>query len=272
MKKFLIYMTANEKNYITDFRNFKRIASHNAGCSNVFLILVVSEVKTKSTYDEKITKALCSIAMKNPQLCGCSVIFKPNKGRDFSSALCAMNFIVKFVGQQDAHCLFVNRSAIGPLKDNWFAEFLEQLELTGSRIAGITVNQSGLNGAKVTCNNLHVQTYAYMCKKSFFQTLLDKFPGVDRETKEDLIVYGEIELSRMALQNGGKISCLAWPNITFPSEDQQGNWIPKDDIKREVKNLPYLHRTNIWLKRSVSDYMSLFNFLVWKSLVFLFGK
>ena len=241
---YLIYATANKSTYADDFLNFLLMIKKHPGVSLVQILVVVSEIQSKSKYDEEVIRILKKEIEKHSHLNLLDVIFKSNIGRDFSSVKVGLEYLSKIVEGQ-ATIMVRNRSCFGPFMSNWYLVYKELLE-SNSNIAmvGNTINFSGLPDSKTDGPLTHIQTYVYMTPWSYISNLIEDFPGQNEVTWESIVNKGEIGLSQKALHNGYSIACLLWPDRLFNLQTSRAPELPQSDIKALVKDLPFLHRKN----------------------------
>lgn len=242
-KNHLAYLTANDDgSYIKDMLNFKNMAMFNPGVDQIDLYIAVSAVKPFTDADTRKIGHLINIFKNCRWVRVQKVILKGNIGRDFSSAYVCLKEISK-----TADCLDIvmvkNRSGYGPLCNNWFEAYATQLRSNIEiGLVGSTINFSGHPKRNQHSINTHVQTYVYMSYWKYFSAILNVFPAIRCTDRLNLIVEGEIGLSRMFMENGLALSCLAWPDQTFTLTCPNAPQLSQVDIKRKVKNIPIRYK------------------------------
>lgn len=249
-KNFLIYVTANEGNFLADFYNFYLMTKYRPGVDNIELIVVVSDVIRDSNSEKAFLRIMEYLSTQTPSINLNSVIKKGNIGRDFSSVKIALDEISSFAKPED-YVMIRNRSSIGPLQDNWYQRFInifhsdEKIGLVGN-----TINL--IHHPKIRKNELapHIQTYVFLSLFSVFNSLRENFPGMNENDRLKVIEHGEIGLSSTLLEAGYLIKCLYWPKILFGKTISIPESLPQKDIKKEVSRLPFRHRKSIgWLQK-----------------------
>lgn len=241
--KFLAYLTANDDRfYIKDLLNFTNMCKYNPGVEHMEVFVAISAVRPFDSRDVTYIKQLVSIFSNCPWVTLKKVILKGNVGRDFSSAYVCLKEIGKNASDNDV-VMVKNRSGYGPLYTGWFGAY-EKLLSSDSVIGlvGSTINFSNHPKAKYYGVSTHVQTYVYMSVWKHLAAMADIFPAVSCVDRVDLIVEGEIGLSRMFLNKGLALACLAWPDELFTRERLTNPLLPQADIKRKVKNVPIRYK------------------------------
>jgi hypothetical protein len=148
-------------------------------------------------------------------------------------------------GNDDDYCLFVNRSGYGPYRDGWYSRYVDSLETSGSSLVGTTINFLGHPLGKQREVSTHVQTYAYLASLATLRPLIGQFPAENEVDRVALIDAGEIGLSAFVLENGGSLSCLAWPGHKFDLHNPTSADLPLADIKKIVKDFPFLYKRGL---------------------------
>lgn len=249
----MCYSTANETDFFADFMNFSKLARYDPGVPEVELFLVISEVRPATDADWRMAEKLMRLAAQNTKIRCQSIHFKSNVGRDFSSAALGLLQMVKCGSDQDL-CLFVNRSGYGPYQNGWFARYANQLNASAASLVGTTINFSGHPNGKRRQVNTHVQTYAYLAKLSTLRPLADQFPAAQETDRIALIDAGEIGLSAWVMETGGKLSCLAWPEHCFSTENPIATELPQNDMKKSARNFPFIYKRR--LRREVNGWLN----------------
>jgi hypothetical protein len=240
---FLSYATANDDpGYAYDFAHFANMLRHRSGVPQVELYVAVSEATPRTRRDERIAALLKRRFNADSPVKLRSLEFKSNLGRDFSSAAHNLRLIAQRADDQD-FLLFLNRSAYGPLTDDWYLRYVEQyLRFPSTQLCGSTINLCGHPNLPPRPHATHVQTYAFLGRMRDFRPFLDDFPG-ERETERlRVIELGEIGLSARILERGGSLTCLAWPDRYLSRAQSTWPDLPHRDIKEEVQGLPFHYR------------------------------
>lgn len=241
--KYIAYLTANDDGaYTKDFINFMNMCIYHPGVEHINLFVAISAVRPFDDKDSQTITRLLSI------FDGCSwitvkgVVLKGNGGRDFSSAYVCLKSIASYASNDDV-VMVKNRSGYGPLAAGWFDEY-EKCLLSDSRIGlvGSTINFSGHPKVQSAGITTHVQTYVYVSFWKYFAQVVDVFPAIKCTNRLNLIDEGEIGLSRMFLDKGLALACLAWPGELFTRERPTSSLLPQADIKRKVKNVPIRYK------------------------------
>lgn len=242
-KNYLAYLTANDdSSFIKDMLNFMNMAKFNPGVDQIELFIAVSAVRPFTDADNKKIRQLVSIFKECRWIDVKKVILKGNIGRDFSSAYVCLDEISKTADGQDM-VMVKNRSGYGPLCNNWFEAYAAQLRNNSETgLVGSTINFSGHPKKNQHSINTHVQTYVYMSYWKHFSAILDVFPATRCTDRLNLIVEGEIGLSRLFMEKGLALSCLAWPEQSFTLTHQNEPQLPQGDIKRKVRDVPIRYK------------------------------
>ena len=240
---FLSYATANDDpGYAYDFAHFGNMLRRDPGVPRVEMYLAISEATPRSRRDERTSARLAAQLEASERICLRSMDFKSNVGRDFSSAASNLRRIAQAAGDDD-FVLFLNRSAYGPLTDNWYHQYVAQyLKFANAQLCGSTINFCGHPNLPPRSAATHVQTYVFLGRMRDFSQFLDYFPG-ERETERLRVIdEGEIGLSNRILNGGGALTCLAWPDYAFTKDAATSSALPHRDIKEEVRGLPFQYR------------------------------
>lgn len=245
---FMSYGTANDTDFFADFMNFRRMSRMDPGVDRVELVVSISEVRPKNSYDLKIVKKLERLVEKNPKIVCRDIGFKSNIGRDFSSAARALRF-ADLHGTDDDYILFSNRSGYGPFSSSWYKKYVQLLEERGASLVGSTINGSGHPNGKSRGFSPHVQTYAYLGKVGKLRPFVKDFPAENIVDRTALIDEGEVRLSKDLLAEGGGIACLAWPDELFTNDSTDSSRLLGGDMKTQANGLPFLYKRR--LKRQV---------------------
>ncbi|MGH1485101.1 MAG: hypothetical protein ACRBCI_02700 [Cellvibrionaceae bacterium] len=156
------------------------------------------------------------------------VTYRQNIGQDIG----AYDFIYRQLMEENytGDILFMNSSVRGPHENGWlkkYQDLFNRHENTG--LAGITLNS--YYSTRKKSFDPHVQSFFLY---SNMQILKDVFPdgiynGQTGEEKRDLIINGEIGISRKVLDKGYGISCSAFPEFCYKKDDE---WtIPFGDMR-----------------------------------------
>lgn len=242
--KYLAYLTANDdRSYVKDLINFRNMCRYNPGVEHIYLVVAVSAVRPFDDLDIMYINRLVSIFSACPWLTLNKVILKGNIGRDFSSAHVCLKEIEKYASDNDV-VMVKNRSGYGPLSAGWF-EVYEKLFVPGNNIGlvGSTINFSGHPKASTDGITTHVQTYVYVSIWKYFAEIVDNFPAISCVDRLNLIAEGEIGLSRLFLDRGLTLTCLAWPGQAFTREHPTDMSLPQTDIKKHPgKKIPIRYK------------------------------
>jgi hypothetical protein len=213
---YMSYSTANDHPwYRADLWNFRNLAIFDPGVSSVELFVAVSEVRPRRRSDDQIVNALVEIAQQNARIAVRSVTFKSNVGRDFSSAAANLRQIAT-VARDDDYILFLNRSALGPYRSDWYNEYVAQYEkFQDVALCGSTISfkPHPLRPVQGVCT--HVQSYVYLSQLKHMAPMKEDFPGETATSRLDAIEFGELALSRFMLHKGFALTSLAWPTLAF---------------------------------------------------------
>jgi hypothetical protein len=239
-----------------DAVNFERMARLSPGSGPLQVVVAVSAARPFTETDRLRVARLVAILERSPHICGVTVIFKGNVGRDFSSAYACLREISRSAAPDDV-VMVKNRSGYGPLKADWFGAYARLLSSRDDLgMVGSTINFVGLDDRPRAPVMTHVQTYAYVSHWSDLAAIVDRFPAIDRTDRVEVIEHGEIGLSRMILESGRSIACLAWPTHRFTLERPTDPELPHYDVKKCVwKALPIRYRFDEyerynWLSRA----------------------
>lgn len=227
---FYCYATANDSRlYLKDVQNFLRIKKKQTGYSKVILFVAISTVKKVNIFDSIFRFCITKLFKNHPTIELREIFFKSNIGRDFSSYEQLLLKVAPIANQND-YIFFQNRSGYGPLKNNWYTSFVEQLDrFPSSAICGSTINFKDHN---LRSNNTlpHIQTFAFLTKVKFTNLLHGIFPGSTETDKLGVICNGEIAYSQFFLKKGYTITCIEWPQheISNSTEPFEGNDIKEN--------------------------------------------
>ncbi len=249
---FHCYVTANDKRlYLQDICNLIKIKNTPSGYLKTYLYVAISKVKTLNILD-KIFVFIVKILFHNHKNISLKkILFKENKGRDFSSYSILNQKILKVALDSD-YVFFQNRSAYGPYQKNWLQFFVNQYEKFYSiAICGSTIN---FNCYQYSENNemlAHVQTYAFLIQVTYLKMLGQTFPAENEINRMKIIQKGEIDLSQFFLKRNYRITCLEWNNNAF---GYRCSPISNIDVKEHVqKKHPFYHRSYFKKKRKIKN-------------------
>jgi hypothetical protein len=257
---FVSYASANDEPYHTDLTHLHSMINFSSGVGVVNMYISISKVVDREFCDGlfRLVCWLISLGSKNLKIK--SITIKDNVGRDFSSHHHNCQKIFRS-GKDTDFVLFLNRSAYGPLSDNWFLDYLNLYNgFSDVSIAGTTINFLGHPSITTEGPTSHVQTYAFLMRVGDCKKYLMSLPAQHEENRLRIIAYGEIELSKRVLLSGKAITCLAWPSYIFTLQNQNVDHLPRRDIKAEVTGLPFLHRYGRYVIRP-HYYLILFDLL-----------
>jgi hypothetical protein len=239
---YLAYATANDKpRYFLDARNFERLVARAPGVERIELFIAVSEVRPRSSADDRAVAGLLKILAREPRIRVRQVAYKSNTGRDISSFAHCLEAIAAEAAADD-YVLCLNRSAFGPMRDDWYGAFVRQFGRDGRiGLCGNSINFSGYPDLPDRGRFTHVQTYCFFGRPRMLREYFAGLPGLRAETKEDAIRGGEIALSRAVLRAGLGLSCLAWPEHVFVEPDPYHPSLPVDNISENLSTTPFRH-------------------------------
>ena len=249
------YATANEGDYHEDYLHFSNLAQFDPGVDKISLYIAISEVKKRSSSDEKKIYSLARIAENNKKIIVKTVQFKSNTGRDFSSAATNLRSIYPTASQDD-YVLFVNRSAYGPHCHSWYKTYINQYEkFQNVFLCGSTINFLGHPNTRMQrSTHTHIQTYAYLSQIRHLSMILKHFPGEGEDTRLGVIDHGEVGLSQFFMEAGGAITCLAWPDHYFDQVKPNCYDLPQQDIKKESSTYPFKYKYKSYKKQRRLQY------------------
>lgn len=243
---FISYASANDDvSFYVDYLHFRNRSRFRSGVPKTELFVAISEVIPFTPLQHDIWAAFYRrFSVTEIELS--SVSFKSNIGRDFSSHALNLRLISKQASSGD-YVLFLNRSAYGPLCDDWYGAYVKQFErYEGTALCSSTINLAGHPSLEADGGNTaHVQTYSFLGQFPFLNKFLESFPGEHEDTRLGVIEHGEIGLSQWVTRKGNHITCLAWPNHVLWEGHPADKKLPMRDIKNElsyVKNLPFRYK------------------------------
>ena len=235
------YATANDDRlYKQDIKNLINISRTRPLNGRVSLYIAISLSNPTGKWDGLFEQFVTFLFKDHPYIVLSGIYFKSNVGRDFSSYE-LLNSKVQSVCRPDDYIFFQNRSAYGPYKENWFQEFINLYESAPEiRLVGSTINFADHPSRSREMNCAHVQTYAFLARAKEFAPLVGAFPAMSLDNRADIIIQGEIGLSRYFMKDGGKLACLEWPDVSI---DMDSPALASKDIKKYVsKDHPFYHR------------------------------
>jgi hypothetical protein len=254
---YLAYATANEsRRFFLDSVNFERLVARAPGVEGIELFIAISEVRRRSSADDRAVGELLKILAREPRIRVRQVAFKPNTGRDMSSYAHCLDAIAAEAAADD-YVLCLNRSAFGPMRDDWYGAFVRQFgrdEHIG--LCGNSINFSGYPDLPDRGRFTHVQTYCFLGRPRVLAPYFARLPALRAQTKEETIRGGEIELSRAMLRDGLGLSCLAWPEHVFFEPEPYHPSLPVDNISADLETTAFRH----W---DLRDYGWSANFAPW---------
>ena len=255
---YISYATANDDPFFYyDRIHMFRMNTLDSGVDKVQIFISVSKVVEITTKQEDTLSKIIQEVNSNHKgsLSICNVEYKSNVGRDFSSHACNLRKIAKLATDGDK-VLFLNRSAYGPLRRNWYISYLSQnARHDNAVICGSTINLSGHPDISSTRNQAHVQTYAFLSGFPFLSGFVESFPAETCRDRLDVIRHGEIGMSQVALSLGYKITSIAWPELALNRSSVANSDYPIHDIKSDenfVKNLPFRYKFEGYDKKILS--------------------
>jgi hypothetical protein len=238
-KAYLAYATANDRfGHILDAANFERMCALPSGTEEIHVAIAVSEARRRRRRHELWYDRLAQRLEKTGRFNVAALYFKPNKGRDFSSWFSAYDRLRAVAGEEEL-ILMLNRSAFGPLQDNWYAQFAEPFAAVSNLgICGVTANFQ---------HTLHIQTYAWMTRMKVLEALKEEHPGKYALSRKEAIFNGELMLSRRIMALGYSLTSLAWPGKVFDWHSRQDFSLPQYNIALEIQSTPFRH----WEKKDI---------------------
>ena len=243
MNRFhLAYLTANDKRFAADYLHFRNMTRRSPGVQTVLLTIVVSRSRPVSAFDLASVERIVGCTRDCPWLDVRGVLWKGNLGRDFSSAAVALNDISGIVQESD-YVMVRNRSAFGPLTENWYRQYVDQYNRhPATGLVGSTINLIGHPLRPDVEDTPHVQSYIYLSQWKHLGPMAKDYPGSRRADRLDVVVEGEIGLSRQIMADGQQISCLNWPEHAFSADGPVPSSLPRRDIKRMALRLPFRYK------------------------------
>jgi hypothetical protein len=239
---YLAYATANEsRRFFWDAVNFERMVAREPGVDRIELFMAISEVRSRSSADERANGELLKILARDRRIRVRQVAYKSNTGRDMSSYAHCLDAIAAEAAGDD-YVLCLNRSAFGPLRDDWYGAFVRQFgrdERIG--LCGNSINFTGFQDPPDRGRFTHVQTYCFLGRPRVLGPYFARLPALRAQTKTETIRGGEIELSRAMLRAGLGLSCLAWPEHVFFAPDPYHPSLPADNISENLSTTPFRH-------------------------------
>jgi hypothetical protein len=251
MRHYLVYATANEgRNFFWDAVNFERLVAREPGVERIDMFIAVSEVRPRSSADDRAVGALLKILARQPRIRVREVAFKSNTGRDFSSYAHCLAAIAAEAAAED-YVLCLNRSAYGPMSDGWYGAFVRLFESNARLgLCGNSINFTGFPDLPDRGKFTHVQTYCFLGRPRVLAQHIARLPALQSRIKAEVIRGGEIALSRSILGAGLGLACLAWPRHVFVEPEPFDPSLPSGNISSTLTNTPFRH----WARR---DYWSL---------------
>lgn len=242
---FLIYSTANERDYRTDFYNFYLMVRHNPGVKRIRLFIVVSDVDGLGKKEEKFIETTNKIFDGSRYIKLEKILIKGNIGRDLSSAKVGLDEISNYANPDDI-IMVRNRSSIGPFEKKWYSAYLNLFDdKENIGLVGNTINLQYHEEVDPERIAPHVQTYIYLSSYFLLDKLRADFPGINEVDRLKIICNGEIALSERIMEMGYKISSLFWRGEVFGKDLPINESLPKKDIKENIRGLPFIHRRGL---------------------------
>jgi hypothetical protein len=239
----LAYVTANDQwNFSIDYLNFRNMAAHHPGVPRVDITIAISRARPFSKANRLEIDALVRNAATVPWLTVRAVIWKGNRGRDFSSTEACLRSIAEDAVDDD-FVMVRNRSAYGPFVNNWYRAYVDQYQRhANTGLVGNTINLTGPPTMAAGEDGRHVQTYVYLSRWQHLAPLAKNYPGNRCTDNAGAIHDGELGLSRKILAAGLNISCLHWPERAFGPATADDPALPRGDIKAEAGGLPFRYK------------------------------
>lgn len=235
------YVTANEKRlYWRDIKNMVRLARRPPGVDTVKLYLAISLVRELSGFDRFFLSGVRGLFHNHPHIQLREIVFKDNRGRDFSSFGILTRAICSEAQPHD-YLFYQNRSGYGPFADNWLLPFKTMLDrYPRMALCGSTINFQDHPYRSRRVDRPHVQTYSFMATVETASTLCAYFPGENETERGAVVVEGEIGLSQFFLDQGRSIGCLM-----LPDQEIEAHTAPlffEDQKERVPRSSAFLHR------------------------------
>ena len=243
------YATANDMwNYCWDFENLTRIKKNADKNFITHLYIAISLVRKKNIFDLIFINCIKIYFIKTRNVKLCSITFKSNKGRDFSSYYIMSNEVLNKAKYND-YVFFQNRSGFGPFGKKWSANFIDQFnKFENIAICGSTINFMDHPRRSNRDDLAHVQTYAFLTKVNILDKIFENFPAINETNRLDIIYNGEIEFSQFFLKKGYGINCVEWPNTQILKTTKA---IVREDVRGIVKkNHQFYHISFFKLKKT----------------------
>jgi hypothetical protein len=239
---YLAYATANEsRRFFWDAVNFERLVAHAPGVDRIELFIAISEVRRRSAADDRAVGELLKILARESRIRVRQVAFKSNTGRDMSSYAHCLDAIATEAAEND-YVLCLNRSAFGPMSDDWYGRFVRQFGRDDRiGLCGNSINFCGFPDLPDRGKFTHVQTYCFLGRPRTLQPCFARLPALQAQIKEEVIRGGEIALSRAMLRAGLGLASLAWPEHFFFAPEPYDPSLPTDNISADLTTTPFRH-------------------------------
>ena len=230
------------------------------GVPKVYLLVVLSEVKSSNTLERKFAAYLDCLFDACEWIDYLGLITKDNLGRDFSSVLTGLKSLEKDFEDQD-FIMVRNRSAFGPFRSSWYLDFcIPFSDVENLALVGNSINLSSSLDKVEHPTPTHVQTYVYVTKWQVLKVLIDDFPGLSANTRLEVVNNGEVALSQRLIQKGFAITSLWWPGYVFNNDHPSTTDFPMKDQKKKVKGLAFKHRQGFHFYIDLGVYMEWLKF------------
>ncbi|WP_258104787.1 hypothetical protein [Marinoscillum sp. MHG1-6] len=250
---YLCYATANESKMWSDFRNMLMISHHAPGVNKIKLFLAISEVNKNTKSEQLFEKWVRKLFRDHPFIELVRILRKDNKGRDFSSYEELHKAVSNHATDND-YLFFLNRSAYGPFYKNWYSAYIDQYtKYPDVGLCGATINLM-THKSQGAVFSPHVQTYAFLTQMKKFDFLLENFPGTECTDRIELIVNGEVKLSRKILERNMALTCME--NSEWRIDANTVFEAPEKDPKEWVQQKHHFYHRK-YLRRHWSSWLSI---------------
>lgn len=241
IKYFHCYATANNSIfYFEDIMNLQNLWKNNPGVEKVYLSIAISTVLKINFMDKLFANTIKKLFNKHPSIILLGIYFKENKGRDFSS-YSFLNNKIKSISSPKDFVFFQNRSGYGPFIKDWYLSYIQQLEkFKDVALCGSTINFKDHPERSDRTDKPHIQTYAFLTKVEFLMLLGETFPGENENQRLQIILNGEIGLSKFFLDKSYGITCMEWPDQLILKDSPPVSL--QDQKTKVIANHPFFHR------------------------------
>lgn len=189
------------------------------------IILIVNSAKAEEPYE--------ALQVSHPAIK--KIIFRnDNIGFDFGAWAKGYEYL-KNKGYE-GELILMNSSVTGPHSSDWLECIREKFyRRSNVGLVGIAINWFNTLSGRVSdwTFSPHVQSYFLFTKTEIIDKAIEQnkgfFPGMQCTSKSDLILKGEIHLSKLVLDLGYSITCI-WPGFeeTFYQKGDPGQFSMDD--------------------------------------------